>query len=125
MLSTLPTDVGSQRSQEFPPTIYAPRAPVGSQWRALKKSTDGMLFAMYWRSNIRNGGQVRLHHDPVTSNLVTFWAGKVRSQKQTILKVGKKEYRTRSIKGLTIHECEKILSDLLSGNFRLARGSKK
>ena len=61
---------------------------------------------------------------PGDEQLGDFWAGKVRSQKQTILKVGKKEYRTRSIKGLTIHECEKILSDLLSGNFRLARGSK-
>ena len=36
-----------------------------------------------------------------------FWAGKPYTRKQTILKVGKKEYRTGSITGMRPEECEK------------------
>ena len=38
----------------------------------------------------------------------TFWAGNPYTRKQTILKVGKKEYRTGSIRGITAEECETI-----------------
>ncbi|MGI9466799.1 MAG: hypothetical protein ACR2OA_06735 [Rubripirellula sp.] len=61
---------------------------------------------------------------PGDEQLGDFWAGKVRPRKQTILKVGKKEYRTRSITGLSINESEMILEKLLAGNFQLAHGDK-
>ena len=51
-----------------------------------------------------------------------FWAGQLRIRKQTILKVGPKEYRTASISGITIQECETILDYLLEGNYKLAAG---
>ncbi|MDB4749876.1 hypothetical protein OAF83_03115, partial [Rubripirellula sp.] len=53
-----------------------------------------------------------------------FSSGKARPRKQTILKVGNKEYRTRSITGLTIEECEAILAEFLKGNYELARGKR-
>jgi len=53
-----------------------------------------------------------------------FSAGNARPRKQTILKVGNKEYRTRSIAGLTIEECEAILAEFLKGNYKLARGKR-
>ena len=48
-----------------------------------------------------------------------FWAGKPYARKQTILKVGKKEYRTGSITGMKPEECEKILSQLMSEDYDL------
>ncbi len=46
-----------------------------------------------------------------------FWAGKPYAQKQTILKVKKKEYRVRSVQGITAEECESILGMFLNGEF--------
>ena len=46
-----------------------------------------------------------------------FWAGKPYARKQTILKVGKKEYRTGSIQGITPEKCEAILAMLLKGEY--------
>ena len=46
-----------------------------------------------------------------------FWAGKPYTRKQTILKVGKKEYRTGSIQGITAEECETILGMFLNGEY--------
>ncbi len=51
-----------------------------------------------------------------------FWAGKPSTRKQTILKVDKKEYRTGSVQGLSIEECESILSLLLAKKFSLGAG---
>ena len=48
-----------------------------------------------------------------------FWAGKPKPRKQTILKVGKKEYRTGSITGMKPEECEKILSQLMAEDYDL------
>ena len=48
-----------------------------------------------------------------------FWAGKPYTRKQTILKIGKKEYRTGSIQGITVKECETILSQLMSEDYDL------
>jgi len=49
----------------------------------------------------------------------SFWAGKPYTRKQTILKIGKKEYRTGSIQGITIKECETILRQLISEDYNL------
>ncbi len=49
--------------------------------------------------------------------LGAFWAGKPYTRKQTILKVGKKEYRTGSIQGITAEECETILAMFLKGEY--------
>jgi len=46
-----------------------------------------------------------------------FWAGKPATRKETILKVGKKDYRTRTIQGMTLEEAEKILRMLLEPNY--------
>ena len=46
-----------------------------------------------------------------------FWAGKPYTRKQTILKVGKKEYRTGSVQGISIEECETILGLFLRGEY--------
>ena len=46
-----------------------------------------------------------------------YWAGKPGTQKESILKVDKKEYRTRTIQGLTMEEAESILSLLLTKNY--------
>ncbi len=46
-----------------------------------------------------------------------FWAGKPYTRKQTILKVGKKEYRAGSVQGITIEECETILGQFLRGEY--------
>ena len=46
-----------------------------------------------------------------------FWAGKPYTLKQTILKVGKKEYRTGSIQGITPEKCEAILAMFLKGEY--------
>ena len=46
-----------------------------------------------------------------------FWAGKPYMRKQTILKVGKKEYRTGSIQGITPEKCEAILTMFLKGEY--------
>lgn len=51
-----------------------------------------------------------------------FWASLPGTQKQTILKVGKKEYRVASLKGLDIGDCESILGLLLAGKFTAAPG---
>ena len=46
-----------------------------------------------------------------------FWAGKPATRKETILKVGKKYYRARTIQGMTLEEAEKILRMLLEPNY--------
>jgi hypothetical protein len=46
-----------------------------------------------------------------------YWAGKPRTQKQIILKVDKKEYRTRTVQGMTMEDAESILSLLLTRNY--------
>ncbi|MDA0591304.1 MAG: hypothetical protein O3C17_25260 [Planctomycetota bacterium] len=51
-----------------------------------------------------------------------FWAGKPVIQKQTILMVAGKEYRTASIQGLSIEESESVLGRLLSGNYKVGTG---
>lgn len=51
-----------------------------------------------------------------------FWAGPAGTQKQTILKVNKKEYRVASLKGIEIKECESILALLLAGKYTAAPG---
>ena len=49
-----------------------------------------------------------------------FWAGKPTTRKQTILKVGGKEYRTNSVQGLTVAECESILEKFTTGKYVVA-----
>jgi len=51
-----------------------------------------------------------------------FWAGPAGTQKQTILKVNKKEYRVTSLRGLEIKECEAILGLLLAGKYTAGPG---
>ena len=46
-----------------------------------------------------------------------FWAGKPYARKQTILKVGKKEYRVGSINKMKPEECETILGMFLNGEY--------
>ncbi|MDG2384511.1 MAG: hypothetical protein P8N76_22775 [Pirellulaceae bacterium] len=46
-----------------------------------------------------------------------FWAGKPRTEKAVILKVGNQEYRIRSLQALSIGEAESILSLLLAGEY--------
>jgi hypothetical protein len=54
-----------------------------------------------------------------------FWAGKPYTQKQTILMVAGKEYRTASIQGLSIEESESVLGRLLSGKYKVGTGVQK
>ncbi len=51
-----------------------------------------------------------------------FWAGKPSTQKQTILKVDKKEYRAGSVQGISIEECESILALFLAGEYNHESG---
>ena len=51
-----------------------------------------------------------------------FWAGKPSTQKQTILKVDKKEYRAGSVQGISIEECESILGLFLVGEYNHGPG---
>jgi len=51
-----------------------------------------------------------------------FWAGKPGTQKQTILKVDKKEYRAGSVQGISIEECESILGLFLAGEYNHGPG---
>lgn len=46
-----------------------------------------------------------------------FWAGKPAIRTETILKVGKKDYRARTIQGMTLEEAERILQMLLEPNY--------
>ena len=46
-----------------------------------------------------------------------FWAGKPATRKETILIVGKKDYRARTIQGMTLEEAEKLLRMLLEPNY--------
>ena len=46
-----------------------------------------------------------------------FWASKPYTRKQTILKVGKNEYRVSSVQGMKPEECETILAMFLNGQF--------
>ena len=46
-----------------------------------------------------------------------FWASKPYTRKQTILKVGKNEYRVSSVQGMKPEECETILAMFLNGEF--------
>jgi len=54
-----------------------------------------------------------------------FWAGKSYTRKQTILKVGKKEYRTPAIRDLKIELCESVLERFLSGKYTCWSGVDK
>jgi len=54
-----------------------------------------------------------------------FWANKPYTQKKTILKVGKKQYRTGSINGMTPEECESILELLLNGKYEIGAAVNK
>ncbi len=49
--------------------------------------------------------------------LGNFWAGKPYTRKKTILWVDEKEYRAGSVQGITIEECETILSLFLRGEY--------
>ena len=51
-----------------------------------------------------------------------FWASPPGTRKQTILKIGKKEYRAGSLQGLEIKECESILGMLLAGKYTAGPG---
>ncbi len=57
--------------------------------------------------------------------LGNFWAGKPYTRKQTLLKVGKKEYRVGVIRGMTAEECEKILGMFLKGEYELGPAVNK
>ena len=46
-----------------------------------------------------------------------FWASSPSIRKETILKLGKKEYRARTIQGLSLKEAEAILQMLLEPNY--------
>ncbi len=46
-----------------------------------------------------------------------YWAGKPRTQKEIILKVGKKEYRTRTVMGLKMEEAESMLGLFLNKTY--------
>ena len=46
-----------------------------------------------------------------------YWAGKPRIQKEIILKVNKKEYRTRTVQGLSMEEAESILGLFLAKTY--------
>jgi hypothetical protein len=46
-----------------------------------------------------------------------YWAGKPRTQKEIILKVGKKEYRTRTVQGLSMEEAESIMGLFLAKKY--------
>ncbi len=46
-----------------------------------------------------------------------FWAGKPTIRKETILKIGKEDYRARTIQGMTLEEAERILQMLLEPNY--------
>lgn len=46
-----------------------------------------------------------------------FWTGKPTLRKETILKIGKKDYRARTIQGMTLEEAERILQMLLEPNY--------
>jgi len=46
-----------------------------------------------------------------------FWAGKPRTQKKTILRVGETDYLCGSIRGIEIKECEAMLGLFLAGKF--------
>ena len=54
-----------------------------------------------------------------------FWAGKPFTRKQTILKVGEKEYRTGSVQGLSIEESESVLSLLIAGEYSVGDSVRK
>jgi hypothetical protein len=54
-----------------------------------------------------------------------FWAGKPATQKQTILKIDGKEYRTGSVNGLSIEESESVLARLLGGKYSAGAGIQK
>tara|TARA_B100001013_G_scaffold224923_1_gene137715 strand:- start:640 stop:1311 length:672 start_codon:yes stop_codon:yes gene_type:complete len=46
-----------------------------------------------------------------------YWAGKPRTKKETILKVGQKQYRTGTVQGLSMEEAESILSLFLAKKY--------
>ena len=46
-----------------------------------------------------------------------YWAGKPRTQKEIILKVNKKEYRTRTVQGLSMEEAESLLGLFLAKTY--------
>jgi len=54
-----------------------------------------------------------------------FWAGKPFTRKQTVLKVDDQEYRTGSLRGLTIEESEALLGRLLAGRYSVADGVRQ
>ena len=54
-----------------------------------------------------------------------FWAGKAAIRKTTILMVGDKEYRVGKPHGLTVAQCESILTKLQNGKFTLGPNAEK
>ncbi len=58
------------------------------------------------------------------TQLGDFWAGKSQNRQQIILKVDDTEYRTSSVTGLTIKQCETILAAFLKGNYKPAGGTR-
>ena len=54
-----------------------------------------------------------------------FWAGKPSTQKQTILKVDGREFRTGSVQGLSIEESESVLAHLIAGKFSVGDAVRK
>jgi len=53
-----------------------------------------------------------------------FWAGKPYTRKQTILRVGKTDYRCNSIQGLSFKEAESMLGLFLAGKFTYNSGAR-
>ena len=51
-----------------------------------------------------------------------FWAGQPSTRRQTILRVGQEKYRTGSIQGLSVEECESVLERFLAGKYTLGPG---
>jgi hypothetical protein len=53
-----------------------------------------------------------------------FWAGKPYTRKQTILRVGKTDYRCSSLQGLSFKEAESMLGLFLAGKFTYNPGAR-
>jgi hypothetical protein len=54
-----------------------------------------------------------------------FWSGQPTTRRQTILNVGQKEYRTGTVQGLSVEECESVLGLCLAGKYTLGPGVNK
>ena len=58
------------------------------------------------------------------SQMGDFWAGKPRTQKKTILRVGETDYLCGSIRDIEIKECEAMLGLFLAGEFTYNPGAR-